>query len=408
MRVRTGKGRETAQWWGVNSKDGPNGIAAHLWIPEGDGTGRVFYGTTPKPVQFSTSAVEADKPAPRPIRMGRRKGEPTIDTGVVGWMPALVEPAVLGCHTDDGDDPQALALAAHLLRQPPDYPQALALPLPLHLAGLGQQYVMPTRPEEGADSVDGVGALADAARVPADPPEEESADVAADPDPARRRQRASPLNRSSPKSATERNSWHCSVSDRAGPVSVRSGRCPRSACRTAPRPTGRPRPIPHWPRVRTHRMGGGSQRVHLRPRHQCFSERRCVRIEEGGDTEVQDLHHPVRADHDVAALEVPVYDVAGVRGAQDGGDLHADRGGPLNGELAFLSATSRLRLSSCASRTMPVPPRPRGSRCRRTVRTPCPLQGLRPACGSGYFLVAAAHCIAEIRKGDPEDVRHAG
>ncbi|WP_435614530.1 pPIWI_RE module domain-containing protein [Streptomyces coelicoflavus] len=185
VRVRTGKGRETAQWWGVNPKEGPNGIASHLWIPEDDGTGRVFYSTTPKPVQFSTSAVEADKLAPRPLRMGKRKGELTIDTGTVGWMPALVELAVLGCHTDDGDDPQALALAAHLLRQPPDYPQALALPLPLHLAGLGQQYVLPTRPDGEADPVDGVEAAAEGARVPAVPAGEEStADAAADPDPA--------------------------------------------------------------------------------------------------------------------------------------------------------------------------------------------------------------------------------
>lgn len=42
----------------------------------------------------------------------------------------------------------ALALTTHLLRQPPDYPEALALPLPLHRAGLGQQYVLPTRAED--------------------------------------------------------------------------------------------------------------------------------------------------------------------------------------------------------------------------------------------------------------------
>ncbi|QUW94417.1 DUF3962 domain-containing protein [Streptomyces sp. V17-9] len=184
VRVRTAKGRETAQWWGVNPADGPNGMPSHLWVPEGEGTGRVFYSTTPKPAQFRTSAVEADKLAPRPIRMGKRKGEPTIDTGVVGWMPALVELAVLGCHTDDGDDPQALALAAHLLRQPPDYPQALALPLPLHLAGLVQQYVLPTRPEGGAEAVDGADELSEGAQVPpAVLDAETGTDAAADPDP---------------------------------------------------------------------------------------------------------------------------------------------------------------------------------------------------------------------------------
>lgn len=40
-----------------------------------EGTGRVFYSTTPESAQFRTSGVEADKLAPRPIRMGRRKGK---------------------------------------------------------------------------------------------------------------------------------------------------------------------------------------------------------------------------------------------------------------------------------------------------------------------------------------------
>ena len=73
--------------------------------------------------------------------------------------------------------------ATHLLRQPPDYPQALALPLPLHLAGLGQQYVLPTRPEGEADPVDGVEAVADpdpattaAAGLALEPEQPESAD----------------------------------------------------------------------------------------------------------------------------------------------------------------------------------------------------------------------------------------
>ncbi|WP_368857802.1 RNaseH domain-containing protein [Nonomuraea sp. MG754425] len=30
VRVRTARGRETAQWWGVNPKDGPNGLPSHL------------------------------------------------------------------------------------------------------------------------------------------------------------------------------------------------------------------------------------------------------------------------------------------------------------------------------------------------------------------------------------------
>ncbi|WP_316529466.1 pPIWI_RE module domain-containing protein [Kitasatospora brasiliensis] len=176
LRVRTGRGRETPQWWGVNPGDGPNGIAAHLWLPKSPSSGRVFYSTTPKPVQFQSSAVQADKLATRPLTQGKRKGEGTIDTGIPGWMPALVELAVLGCHMEDGDDPQALALAAHLLRQPPDYPQALAHPLPLHLAGLGQEYVLPTKAEAGS--------LQEEAETAPDALDD-GRDGAADPDPDR-------------------------------------------------------------------------------------------------------------------------------------------------------------------------------------------------------------------------------
>ncbi|MCC3766830.1 pPIWI_RE module domain-containing protein [Streptomyces sp. UNOC14_S4] len=174
LRVRSHKNRETPQWWGVNPKDGPNGMPSHLWVPEGDAPGRVFYSTTPKPVQFKSSAVEADKLAPRPIRMGPRKGQPTIDTGEVGWRPTLLEVAVLGCHEEDGDDPQALALVAHLLRQPPDYPEALALPLPLHLAGLGQQYVLPTPGEASAPAVDADPAEYLAPGLEAEPDDQET------------------------------------------------------------------------------------------------------------------------------------------------------------------------------------------------------------------------------------------
>jgi hypothetical protein len=151
VRVRTSRGNETAQWWGVSPDDKPNGIPQNLWHT-GTDSGRVFASTTPKPVQFKDSAVEANKLTTRPKRKGASEGEPTIDTDKPAWNPGLVELAVLGCHIDQGDDPEALALAVHYLRQPPDYPQALSLPLPLHLAGLGQEYVLPTRAEEAGEA----------------------------------------------------------------------------------------------------------------------------------------------------------------------------------------------------------------------------------------------------------------
>ncbi|MFE5585405.1 pPIWI_RE module domain-containing protein [Kitasatospora sp. NPDC056531] len=152
VRVRTARGRETAQWWGVHRDpvNGVNGLPADLWTDPtvAEGTARVFWSTTPKALQFRQSAVEADKLAPRPLQAGPRKGELTVDTDKAAWNPGLVELAVLGCHQADGDDPEALAMAVHQLRQAPDHADALSLPLPLHLAGLAQEYVLPTLADE--------------------------------------------------------------------------------------------------------------------------------------------------------------------------------------------------------------------------------------------------------------------
>ncbi|MGW4321105.1 pPIWI_RE module domain-containing protein [Streptomyces sp. NPDC004684] len=150
VRVRTARNRETAQWWAVNP-DGANGLAAHLWTdPTADTkSARVFWSTTPKARTFKLS-VAADKLAPRV----NTKGKATVDTDKAAWNPGLVELAVLGCHRADGDEPEALALAVHQLRQAPDLPDALSLPLPLHLAGLAQEYVLPTVNETGDESSD--------------------------------------------------------------------------------------------------------------------------------------------------------------------------------------------------------------------------------------------------------------
>ncbi|WP_338932296.1 DUF3962 domain-containing protein [Streptomyces netropsis] len=157
VRVRTARNRETAQWWALNP-DGANGLAAHLWRdPTADsGKARVYWSTTPKARTFKLS-VAADKLAPRV----NTKGKLTIDTDKAAWNPGLVEVAVLGCHLDDGDAPEALALAVHQLRQAPDIPDALSLPLPLHLAGLAQEYVLPTRAEGGEEATIGTAADAD-------------------------------------------------------------------------------------------------------------------------------------------------------------------------------------------------------------------------------------------------------
>lgn len=158
VRVRDdgGSAGETPQWWGIDNPSGINGLSAGLWTQPADEhsatEGRVFYSTAEKPPQFKKSAVEANKLAPRALRAGPRKGEPTIDTGMPSWNPQLIELAVLGCHPDDGDRAEALALAVHQLRQAPDYADALSLPLPLHLAEQADEYVLPLTTAENAES----------------------------------------------------------------------------------------------------------------------------------------------------------------------------------------------------------------------------------------------------------------
>ncbi|MGX1808347.1 pPIWI_RE module domain-containing protein [Nocardia sp. NPDC055321] len=148
VRIRGGAGRETPQWWGTGRPDGINGLPAGLWkLPTTTGADlRVFYSTTEKASQFKKSAVSANRLAPR--AMAGSGNNWTIDADKPAWNPSLVEIAVFGCHptaeeNNAGDDPEALALAMHQLRQAPDYLDALSLPLPLHLAGLAQAYVLP-------------------------------------------------------------------------------------------------------------------------------------------------------------------------------------------------------------------------------------------------------------------------
>jgi hypothetical protein len=155
IRVRSTTGRETPQWWGNAAPGGVNGLPPGMWTETEDAeftSGRIFYSTTAKAGTFRDSAVEADKLAPRPLRRGPNVGEPTIDSHIPAWNPTLVEIAVLGCHPESGDEPEALALVVHQLRQAPDYLDALSTPLPMHLASLAQAYVLPTRTEEDEEA----------------------------------------------------------------------------------------------------------------------------------------------------------------------------------------------------------------------------------------------------------------
>ncbi|MGW1613692.1 pPIWI_RE module domain-containing protein [Streptomyces sp. NPDC002285] len=153
VRVRGCGGRETAQWWGLAEPGKPHGQPAGFWAqstpPPGGAPSRdrIFYSTTERPGTHAVSPA-LDRLATRVNAAGNL----TSQAGTSAWNPTLVEIAVLGCHADDDpavpglgkpDEAEALALAVHQLRQAPDYAAALSLPLPLHLAGLAQAYVLP-------------------------------------------------------------------------------------------------------------------------------------------------------------------------------------------------------------------------------------------------------------------------
>ncbi|MDX2540634.1 pPIWI_RE module domain-containing protein [Streptomyces sp. WI04-05B] len=153
VRVRGCGGRESAQWWGLADPGNPHGQPAGFWkqTPSQDHgepvSERIFYSTTERPASHPVSP-SLDRLATRVNAAGNL----TSQAGTSAWNPTLMEIAVLGCHedTDPGapvpgqaDDAEALALAMHQLRQAPDYVSALSLPLPLHLAGLAQAYVLP-------------------------------------------------------------------------------------------------------------------------------------------------------------------------------------------------------------------------------------------------------------------------
>lgn len=153
VRVRGCGGRESAQWWGLADPGKPQGQPAGFWAQTTPAQGgaspgdRTFYSTTERPGTHAVSPA-LDRLATRVNAAGNL----TSQAGTGAWNPTLLEIAVLGCHADDEpgapavaepDEAEALALAVHQLRQAPDYAAALSLPLPLHLAGLAQAYVLP-------------------------------------------------------------------------------------------------------------------------------------------------------------------------------------------------------------------------------------------------------------------------
>ncbi|WP_053650647.1 DUF3962 domain-containing protein [Streptomyces sp. XY431] len=142
---------ETAEWYapGAQEDDTP-GVSIGLWAPQGaDPDNRVFTSTVGKPPSAGT------------VRTDLRKLVPTTRwphaPAATAWNPQALELTVLGCLSEQAleqtrrtdwpaDRPALLAAAVHQLRLHDEY-HPLSRPLPLHLAKLAEQYLLPLAAE---------------------------------------------------------------------------------------------------------------------------------------------------------------------------------------------------------------------------------------------------------------------
>jgi hypothetical protein len=153
--ARDGAGREeTPQWYAPAADDEVAGLASGLWAAEDAAAdNRVFVSITDKPASAGKVHKGLMKLGPHP---SWPKGP-----SVVGRNPQYLELVVLGCLSEkaladagveDGtpDTPATWAALAHQLRFHDDYPP-LARPLPLHLAKLAEEYVLPVAADSPTD-----------------------------------------------------------------------------------------------------------------------------------------------------------------------------------------------------------------------------------------------------------------
>ncbi|AXI80139.1 pPIWI_RE module domain-containing protein [Peterkaempfera bronchialis] len=153
---------ETAEWYapGAQEDDTP-GVSIGLWAPRGaDPDNRVFTSTVGKP------------PTGGKVRTDLRKIVPTARwphaPAATAWNPQALELTVLGCLSEQAlelarrtdrpmDRPALLAAAVHQLRLHDEY-HPLSRPLPLHLAKLAEEYLLPlageATPTSGAATSD--------------------------------------------------------------------------------------------------------------------------------------------------------------------------------------------------------------------------------------------------------------
>ncbi|MFE4974817.1 pPIWI_RE module domain-containing protein [Kitasatospora sp. NPDC056651] len=138
--VRDGNGRGEVPEWYAHDGSGRIGFSEGVWAPAPDPHGRVFTSITGTP---PTAARPKNLMKLLPAPGGR------TSPGTTAWNPKLLEITVLGRHSSESsaDRPLDLATLTHQLRYHDDYPP-LAYPLPLHLAQLAKEYVLPLTSSE--------------------------------------------------------------------------------------------------------------------------------------------------------------------------------------------------------------------------------------------------------------------
>ncbi|WP_433270883.1 pPIWI_RE module domain-containing protein [Actinosynnema sp. CS-041913] len=144
---------EVPQWYAVDPDRGKTGFALGLWEQgRAEADNRVFASTADMP--RNTPKV------PRGLaKLGPNPNWPLGPTKSM-WNPQYLELVVLGCLSAEAlelagrsdvapDDPRTWAGIAHRLRFHDDY-DPLARPLPMHLAKLAEEYILP-REDSGAE-----------------------------------------------------------------------------------------------------------------------------------------------------------------------------------------------------------------------------------------------------------------
>ncbi|MEV7935860.1 DUF3962 domain-containing protein [Kitasatospora sp. NPDC088264] len=140
--VRDENGRGEVPEWYAHDELAKIGFSEGVWALSDGPHNRIFASTTSTP-PTAARPKGLMKLAPTP---GSRTAP-----GKTAWNPRLLEVTVLGCCSSErsADHPVDWATLTHQLRYHDDYPP-LAYPLPLHLAQLAKEYVLPLAPAEGS------------------------------------------------------------------------------------------------------------------------------------------------------------------------------------------------------------------------------------------------------------------